>query len=161
MIVISDTSPLITLWKTGYLDLLPALYGQVIIPSAVESELRIAEYAESAMAIFAQGKNWILVREPVSPVVDDSLDPGEASAIALAVELKADLLLIDERFGRRVATKHGLTITGTIGVFEDAAKMKMLDLTTAFARLQSTDFRVSADFLAERLQAFNANNISG
>ena len=151
MIVISDTSPLLALWKIGHLQLLPRLYGGVFIPAEVELELRDGEHSASGTAIFQSCGGWLKVCAAKSVVAIDGLDFGESAAITLAQELGADLLLIDERFGRRVALEHGLAIRGTVGVLEDAASRGLIDLSAAFELLKATDFRISAQFLDSRL----------
>ena len=152
MIVISDTSPLLVLEKIGHLGILPLLYGEVVIPAEVELELRDKAHAAAGAAIFAACGAWLRVcaAESTEPIA--GLDPGEAAAIALARELGADLLLIDEKFGRRVAMECGLAIRGTVGVLEEAASRKLIDLSEAFERLKTTDFRISAEFLDARLR---------
>jgi predicted nucleic acid-binding protein len=95
LIVVSDTSPILNLARIGRLDRLPSLYRQVLIPSAVYEWL-----------IAATANHQKRVQE-----IREYLDPGEAEAIVLAIELRADLLLVDERRGRRVASAAGLAIT--------------------------------------------------
>ena len=111
MIVVSDTSPLTALLSVGEEEILPRLFGQVVVPNAVRDEL---------MRAHAALPDWLLVRE-----VEDSaaalrlsslLDGGEAEAIELAIELQADLLLIDERKGRRLAAAEGVPVIGLLGV---------------------------------------------
>ena len=152
MIVISDTSPLLALWKIGQLELLPRLYGGVFIPAEVELELRDEEHSASGTAIFQSCAEWLKVRAAKSVITLAGLDSGESAAIALAQELGADLLLIDERFGRRIALEYGLAIRGTVGVLEDAASRGLIDLSAAFELLKATDFRISAEFLDSRLK---------
>lgn len=78
----------------------------------------------------------------------------ESAAISLASELKADLLLIDERDGRSAALARRLEVTGTIGILERAAENKLLDLAEAFARIKQTDFWISARLLDAELERF-------
>lgn len=118
MIVVSDTSPLLNLARIGRLELLVHLYGHVLIPPGVYEEL--VRNQNDTSWIEPSSTAWLTVASPSDRrhVADLSrnLDRGEAEAIALAVERKADLLLIDEREGRRVATRAGLKIIGLIGV---------------------------------------------
>jgi len=69
------------------------------------------------------------------------LGPGEVQAVALALEHKADLLLLDERVGAIAARERGLAVTGTLGVLDRAAAFGWVDLPTMFARLGRTTFR--------------------
>jgi hypothetical protein len=116
MRVVSDASALIALGQVGRLDLLPALYGSIAIPSGVRDELRSAELQR----LLANPGSWLEVRPatpaPLLRALEADLDAEEAEAISLAVQVKADLLLIDERRGRAVATRLGLKVLGTLGV---------------------------------------------
>lgn len=110
MVVISDTSPLTALLLTGRGELLRSLFDRVVIPPAVQSELM---RAHSTLPV------WIEIMAPnaIPPSVSDGgLDAGETEAIALALELRPDTLLIDERLGRRLALRHGLPVTGLLGL---------------------------------------------
>jgi predicted nucleic acid-binding protein len=75
------------------------------------------------------------------------LGAGESAAIALAAELHADLLLMDDRRGVAVALRKGLLVTGTMGLLTRAAKRGMLDLAEAFDRLKGTNFRYRQDIM--------------
>ncbi len=105
MIVISDTSAITNLAAIQHLQLLPQLYNQVTVLEAVYRELaEIDPLVPGTLEV--QTSSWLEVRQVVDRAmverlqVEVRLDPGEAEAIALALELKADLLLIDERRGR-------------------------------------------------------------
>ena len=140
MIVVSDASPLATLANLDRLDLLPALYGRVIIPTAVHDELRI-KWPDSFPPI------WLDVLEPSHPppAAAAALDDGEAAAIALAIERSADLLLIDERKGRAVAEGEGLRARGLIGVLVDAKAAGLVpSLKEMFPELDRVGFYYSA-----------------
>ena len=80
------------------------------------------------------------------------LDPGERAAILLAQELDADLLLLDDMKARRIATDRGFAITGILGILDQAASMKLIELPAAVQSLKNTSFWVS-DSLLQRLLA--------
>lgn len=111
MIVVSDTSPITALLTVEEAGLLKQLFGEVVIPNAVETEL---------LRTHPVLPGWLRVKPLQNPttasVYARSLDHGEAEAIALAQELHADHLLIDERKGRRLAQQHGVTVVGLLGV---------------------------------------------
>jgi predicted nucleic acid-binding protein len=130
LIVVSDTSPILNLARIGRLELLQSLYRQVVIPSAVYAELTDAR-RDLPPAIDLGSMSWLMVaaasnRDHVEQLLG-SLDPGEAEAIVLAIELRADLFLVDERRGRRVASASGLAITGLIGVVARAKQAGLID----------------------------------
>jgi predicted nucleic acid-binding protein len=114
VIVVSDTSPLTYLHQIDRLELLPRLFGEVLIPGSVAKEWE--EHIGAGVRQFA----WLRVGEPRDETAVAALlqvlDRGEAEAIVLAEERRADLLLIDEKDGRAVAAGRGLTITGVLGV---------------------------------------------
>ena len=85
-----------------------------------------------------------------------SLDPGERSAIILALSINADLVLIDERKGTQAAIDNGLDVTGTLGILQRAAKRGLLNLVDAFDRLKGTNFRYRQEIMDKFL-----NEISG
>lgn len=120
MIIVSDTSPISNLLQIGEIDILRAVFDRVIIPASVYSE--ICEVDESRRAL--ADLDWIENREVTDTGLQDqlkqTLDPGEAEAIALAIELSADYLLIDESLGRSVADQLGVRITGLPGVLLQA-----------------------------------------
>lgn len=153
MIVVSDTSPLNYLILIGHVDVLPKLFGAVIVPRMVLRELARPASSEPVRAFADAPPSWIEVRDdlPVSEGWAASLDPGETFAIALARQLHADFLLIDDADGRSVATARGLRAMGTLGVLELGATARLVDLREAFQRLQQTTFRASATLFAEVL----------
>ena len=121
MIVVSDTTPLISLLKINHLDLLKKLFGDVLSPQAVFDELTDDErFRLEADQI--REKKFIVVKPVNNPESTNilkratGLDQGESEAIVLTDELKADLLLMDEAKGRNVSAQMGLRIMGTIGI---------------------------------------------
>lgn len=121
MLIVSDTTPLISLLKAGRIDLLQKMFGKIIIPDAVYNELTQNPAYHEEAAIIKESK-FIYVEsventESVKILRNvTGLDAGESEAIVLMDEKKADLLLIDERRGRKVAEQMGLKLAGTIGV---------------------------------------------
>jgi hypothetical protein len=120
MIVVSDTSPVTNLIQLGYLQLLHQIFGIVILPEAVFEEL--CQIPEQKAILEQQG--WIFIQKPSDTawveILKLELDRGEAEAIALAVELKAAALIIDERQGRNKAESVELKIIGLLGILLEA-----------------------------------------
>jgi predicted nucleic acid-binding protein len=119
MIVVSNTLPIINLAAVGQLELLQRIYGTIIIPQAVYHEIAVRG-AGQAGAIEIQTYAWF-ERHSVQDMalvkrLKQELDSGEAEAIALAINMRANLLLLDERRGRMIARQYGLTIMGLLGV---------------------------------------------
>lgn len=116
-IVISNTTPVIALALVQRLDLLHLLYEEVWIPPAVAAELRAggarAGASEWATAPYIR---MVALNDPRRADLLSDLDRGEAEVIALAQERDADLVIIDERLGRRHARRLGLHVTGVLGV---------------------------------------------
>lgn len=125
MRVVSNASPLINLACIGMLDLLKQLYGEIYIPEAVWREV-VVEGAGQPGAEEVKEADWIRRRSVhnVSLVhaLRQDLDAGESETIALALELEADFLIMDERLGRDTARYFGLDFTGLIGVFIEAKR---------------------------------------
>jgi predicted nucleic acid-binding protein len=143
-LVIADTGPINYLLLIGHIEILPALFEKVILPSAVKDELANPDTPLSVREWIADAPSWVEVRHTTSLLTDGSiaeLGPGETEAIALAAELHADLLLMDDRRGVVAALKKGLTVTGTMGLLARAAEQGIIDLADAFDRLKRTNFR--------------------
>ena len=117
MIVISDTSPITNLSAIGQLDLLRQLFGKVVVGPAVLHELKRdgghpgSEIEELDWVEVHSASNQELVHQ-----LEGEIDPGEAETIAIAVELSADWILIDEKTGRAVAEQQGLSVIGLVGI---------------------------------------------
>jgi len=83
------------------------------------------------------------------------LDAGERDAILLAMELRADQLIVDDREGRREAERRGIPVIGTLGVLREAASLGLLDIREAIQRLQTTSFYVSPEVLIDLFKDFS------
>ena len=134
--IISDTSCLILLDKIGEIEILHKLFGTIITTLEVIEEFGLPL------------PSWIKVQQPADKnyqtIIENSVDKGEASAIALAVELDDCLLIIDDLKGRKFAQQLGLTIIGTLGVIVDA---KLAGIITSvkpiLLKIKMTNFRLS------------------
>lgn len=153
MIVVSGTSPLNYLILIDAIDVLPVLFAQVYVPPAVIQELQHSRTPDRIKHWVQSKPDWLHVTTPsLTAKLDPKLDLGEAEAIALAIELHAAAILIDERKGRRVANSHGFRTLGTITVLELAAEQNLLDLGEMLRTLGQTSFHCSQEILDAALQ---------
>ncbi|APB34751.1 Putative nucleic acid-binding protein, contains PIN domain [Gloeomargarita lithophora Alchichica-D10] len=162
MIVISDTSAITNLAVIDQLKLLPLLYGQVIIPEAVYRELVDIDPPVPG-GVEVQIATWLEVkliknREVVERLQSEvRLDTGESEAIALALEIGADLLLIDERRGRTEANRLGIKITGLLGILVEAKRKGLIVAVKPLmdALIATSEFRVSSALYNQILNIVN------
>ncbi|UBF28141.1 DUF3368 domain-containing protein [Kovacikia minuta CCNUW1] len=123
MLVVSNTSPLSNFAVIGKIALLQQIYPKILIPPVVHNELmRLHEIQLIITSLVTAG--WLEIQIPTNlqlvQTLQQTLDPGESEAIALALELNADRLLIDERLGRTIATQYGINIRGIVGILINA-----------------------------------------
>jgi predicted nucleic acid-binding protein len=153
MIVVADTSPINYLVLIKEVDILPRMYGVVVIPRAVQEELLRSTAPEIVQAWIRAAPAWLEIRTPVN-APDSSLaklDPGERDAIMLATELHADQLIVDDREGRKRAEERRIPVMGTLGVLKEAATLGLLDLRASVERLQTTSFHIAPEVLRSLL----------
>lgn len=127
MRIVSNMSPILNLAIIGQLALLRQQCGQIIIPNAVFDEFRLEQNLPGTAEISAAIKEgWISVRAPSRRdqvlLLARELDKGESEAIALALELKAELIVVDERDARRVFNSLRLNVIGVVGILAKAYK---------------------------------------
>jgi predicted nucleic acid-binding protein len=153
-LIVADTTPLNYLVLIEAVEVLPRLYGRVLIPPAVMAELSDPLAPAQVRAWVTQSRSWLHV-VPLRAPADASLmhlDPGERDAIALATEQQASLLLMDERDGAAAARARNLEIVGTLAVLDIAAARGWLDLQDMFSRLRQTTFRSPHRLMATMLE---------
>lgn len=123
MTIESNASPLIGLARIDRLDLLRELYGELVIPQAVCQEV-VVRGAGQPGAELIKAASWIkemqVANRALVQGLSQELDSGEAEAIVLALEVEAEVLLMDERLGRETARHLGLRYIGLIGVLLEA-----------------------------------------
>jgi predicted nucleic acid-binding protein len=146
MIVVADASPLNYLIQIDETHLLTLLYGRVIVPPSVNDELCSIHGPRKVRDWMSSPPDWLSIADPApinGPQLQD-LDLGERDAIELALKMRADLVLMDDWAGRNQAEALGLTVTGTIGVLEEASKRDLVAIGDVLRRLFATNFRISA-----------------
>ena len=121
MLSVSNTSPVSNLASIGRLELLKSQFAVVWIPDAVARELAVHPDPDARQAIQgAVREQWIRVGTPqdsrLLAVLLLQLHRGVAEAIALATDIKADIVLIDEQEARQIASRTGLVVTGILGI---------------------------------------------
>lgn len=145
LLVVSDASVLIGLSRAGLLGVLPRVYDRVVVPEAVAREFQ--EPLPSGVVVHAA---------PSLPAVEGALahlDAGEVAAIVLALSLRADVLLMDERRGREAARRLGLPLSGTLGMLVEAKRLGVIPrLEPAVEALRAGGFRLSDALVREVLR---------
>ena len=158
--VVSDASVLICLGAVGQIHLLKDFFQEVFVPDAVWQEVTVgaAMRAGAKETVQARHHGWLQVQTPNNRALVASLqitlDAGEAEAIALASEIGAGLLLMDESDGRAEARSLGLQITGTLGVLLRARQVGMLPALKPVldGLIQKHSFRLSRSFYEQALR---------
>lgn len=120
-----------------------------MIPSVVCEELQRPRTPEVVRLWMAHPPPWLDMRPPQAENDPEllRLGAGERQAILLAQATGADVLLIDERHGRRVARSRALRTLGTLGILDEAAARGLLELPAALMRLQATNFHVTREMV--------------
>jgi uncharacterized protein len=147
---VTNTTPLITLAGVGLLDLLPLLYGKVWAPRIVLDEYQAK--APPSEPDLAQA-SWLTVVD--ADIIDPTLpllDVGEAAVLSLAQTLGARLILLDERKARRIATRLGLQVAGTLAVLLRAKQQGLIAAIRPYiTQMQSQGRRFHPDLIAHLL----------
>lgn len=163
MIVVSDTTPVISLIKIEKLELLKNLFGEILIPEAVFRELttnnlfsdeaEIVKKCEFLKIVSVQNKKSLEILQKIT-----GLDDGESESIIIVDEQKSDLLIMDERKGRKVAEKMGITLTGTVGILIQAFNEKMIsadDVKLCLQNMRNQNIRISESLVEKVLARLN------
>ena len=163
MIIVSDTTPLITLMKAEKLEILHSLFGEVMLPEAVfyevtsndtfKSEADAIKNCDYIKVVKVRDGSQVLFLQRVT-----GLDIGESEAIIYADEVKADLLLMDELAGRRVAQNMKLPITGSIGVLIRAFQSGIItaeEADDAMTKIRAANRHISEKLLSKALEVIH------
>jgi predicted nucleic acid-binding protein len=154
MLDAADTSPVNDPLLIDEIDLLPAIFGHVLLPHAVFQELQHPRTSPVVRQWVANLPGWLEVRALTSAANSElmTLDVGEREAIQLALDLGIRTVLIDEADGRRQAERLHLEVRGTLGILERGAHMGRVDLRQALSKLEHTTFRMSPAVRAALLE---------
>ena len=157
MLVVSNTSPILNLALIDRLSLIKEQFDTVAIPRGVLKELRIDENLPGSKNIRdGLDAKWLQVEEihdsAIVRILKRELDSGEAEAITLALETRAQWVLLDESEARRIAKDLGLKVTGVLGILLRACRQKRIpSLRTEMERLREKAGFFIADHLIEDL----------
>jgi predicted nucleic acid-binding protein len=149
VLVVADAAPIRYLILIDAIDILQPLYKTVLVPNTVFGELSASNAPESVQKWIAHPPSWFQIRpDPATTSsVPETLDPGERAAIALALSVTADRLLIDDWEGRLEAERQQIRITGTLGVLAEAHIAGLLNFESAIAQLSETNFYLSPELV--------------
>lgn len=147
MIIVSDTSPVHYLILIGQAELLPSLFGDILIPEPVAIEMRHAKAPMEVREWIAFPPDWASIRNPELKYIPKAsgLGRGEIAAIALAIEAKADAVLMDDRAAIREGRNANLTVLTTFAVLELSAIKNLIDFEKILDALAQTTFRMPPD----------------
>jgi hypothetical protein len=153
--VIANTSPLQYLFQLDLLDILPQLYGEVLVPEGVVRELRNGTRLGVALPDL-DSLSWLRIRRvgsaPVLPLAA-GLGTGEREVLALAMELDSPLVILDDALARRFAQRLSLTLTGTLGLLLKAKQQGRIEQVSPYLdRLKALRFRLDASTRAGILE---------
>jgi len=156
-IVVADTGPINYLIAIGHIDILPILFGTVVLPSAVRRELSHPKAPLAVRTWSAAIPSWVEVWADIEPALTDdensALGDGERAAIALAAKINADLLLMDDRAGVLAAESRRIKVAGTLGILVMASRRQLIDLDGAFESLRKTNFHCSRAIMDNLLRS--------
>lgn len=152
--VVVNSTPLVAFWAIGRLDILRLLFGEIVIPPAVREEFLSIEKELRRQTL--RDERWIRVvklENPNRTGAFSNLDEGEAEVLALAEELDASLVLIDERKARRYAERLELPLSGTLGVILLAKEEGIVTAVSPLLKaIQKAGLYLHEDLIAQVLK---------
>jgi len=142
-IAVTNSTCLIGLERIGRLEILPQVFSSIFIPLAVQTEVGI-------------NPNWAIIQSvtnlAVVAALKTQIDPGEAEAIALAIELGDVFLILDDRNGRRIAQQMGLKVIGTLGMLLRAKQKGVIsEIKPVVMELEAVNFRIAPALVQKAL----------
>jgi predicted nucleic acid-binding protein len=155
MIVISDSSPAISLAVIKKLHLFEDLYHQVVIPEAVFNEITFHDKPFSKdLNIYFKNKIKKVTNDMAVEMLLSDIGKGEAEAIVLAKELKADFIIVDDLKARKLALINGLEVRGTLGILLEAKKKGFIEnIKPLIKMLVDNGIRINEKIIRMTLEA--------
>lgn len=155
-VVVADTSPLLNLALVDRLHLIQRQFESLTVPATVRDELLAGDAGREALESVLDSEFVAIERPGRDDLVREfrsELDAGESAAIALAIERDATLVLVDEREGRRIARRHGLDVTGVVGICLRAAENGNLDIEQSLDELREVGFWIGDDLYHRAIES--------
>ena len=162
MITVSDTSPIHYLILLRQEEILPKLFGQIIIPVPVAVEMRHPKAPIKVREWIASPPDWVSIQKPKHEYVPKAsgLGKGEIAVIAIAIEENADAVLMDDRAAIREGRMSDLTVLTTFAVIELAAIENLIDFEEMLNKLVETTFRMPPDYVVNEYLRRNSERKS-
>ncbi len=153
MIIVSDTTPLRYLVEIEEAHILPQLFGKVIIPEKVSEELNGPKTPQQIKDWIQSPPEWIEIRQADISLFTPKMkiEDGEREALAVALELNATAVLLDDNRAAKEAQRLNLSIVRTYAILERAAERNLLDLPTAIQKIKQTGFYPPPDEVIEAM----------
>ena len=149
--IVINTGPILAIIAAqGNLSILHELYRQVYVPYEVKKELTAHGSSRFGVTEFKEARYLHVRSRPLSmpPILQNTLDPGEASVIQLALIKKVETVCIDETIGRRIARLYNLKVTGSLGILLRAKKEGYpISLKHAIEKMQKKDIYLSSSLI--------------
>ena len=160
ILIVADTGPVNYLVQIGCIEVLAQLAEKTVLPTSVQAELLHRAAPDAVRAWAAALPAWVEVRKAIQLVEAKDISPADREAIALARELGAAVLLMDDRHARRCAAALGVVTMGTVGLLEVAAARELVALPVALEKLRGTSCFLSEDLIENALERDTARRRS-
>lgn len=153
MIAVTDTSPLNYLIRLGVPGILGQIYGGILVPPAVLRELKHPAAPKEVRSWALSPPPWLQVLrvQDMDSTLNRTLGIGEREAISLAVQVGADVLILDDFKARVAAMKRGIRVAGTIAVLREASLRNQLRFSDAIETIREFGFRITAKTVNDAL----------
>ena len=152
ILIVADTGPVNYLIQIGCIGLLARLAEKTVLPASVQAELVHRAAPETVRAWAAAPPAWVEIRVATQRIEAKDVSAADREAIALAKELGAAILLMDDREARRCAAALGVVTMGTVGILEVAAARSLVELPVALEKLRGTSCFLSEEIIENAIQ---------
>lgn len=152
ILIVADTGPINYLIQIGSVHVLEKLAEKTVLPASVVSELMHSAAPEAVRAWARAIPAWVEIRSAKKLIEIPDLSLADREAIALASELRASVLLMDDQQARRSAAKFGVATIGTVGLLEIAAARNLLALPATLEKLRATSCFLPEELIESALR---------
>lgn len=151
ILIVADTGPINYLVQIGHIAVLAQIAEKTVLPESVAAELRAVGAPDAVRGWMTSPPEWVEIRAAIHPIEAPDIAAADREAIALAKELDATVLLMDDQQARRCAASHGVVTMGTLGVLEVAAARGLISLPAALEKLRATSCFLSDELIENAL----------